>query len=56
LLGLGYGVNAPALRFDDVADYDIVQHALVASLGYRLSAQTSLRLAAGSIFSGDMYC
>jgi hypothetical protein len=47
-------LNAPALRFDGESDYDIVQHAAVASLGYRLSERTSLRLAAGTIFAGEM--
>jgi len=54
LVGAAYGLNEPALRFDGESDYDVVQHAIVASLGYRLSARTSLRLAAGTIFAGEM--
>lgn len=54
LVGATYGLNEPALRFDGEADYDLLEHAAVGSIGYRLAPRTIVQFAAGAIFAGEM--
>jgi hypothetical protein len=54
LVGAGYGIFDADLRFDGEDDYELWQHAVVASFGRRFAGDFSLRLAVGAVLGGEL--
>ena len=54
LTGLAYGYVKSRLRFEGDLDADLQQHALLASVGYRWTPDTSAQASAGSVLSGTL--
>ncbi len=53
-MGAAYAFTKAELRFDGDADYDVEQHAAVASLSRRFGDRTTLQLSAGAVLAGEL--
>ena len=53
-VGAAYAFTQAELRFDGEQDYDLEQHAAVASLSRRFGERTTLQLAAGAVLAGEL--